>query len=557
MLLSLSIRDFVIVQRLDLEFSDGLTVLTGETGAGKSILIDALSLALGARAEQGMIRQGCDKTDISACIQVQAHSPVLAWLQAHAIDLDEQTLIFRRVLFQDGRSRAFLNGQSVTLQQLKEIGDQLVDIYSQNAHHALLKPATQRDILDDYAGASALAKDTANAYHTWQQLWQQRQEWQRNSAQQQQELALLRDQQRELQQLDFSLAAWEALQQEQHRLANAAELILTGEQVADLLSESEFSAYRQLHHASQQISKMVAIDGRFQEALETLQSGMIQVEEAARLAKRQLQQADLDPARLAEVDARLQAVHDCARKYRTRPEQLPDLLQQTQLRLQALVEVQDEQALLQREQAAQQHYQALAQTLSQRRQQAAPQLAQQISHYMQSMALAGGQLHIALSAQEAAASGLESVAFLLAGYAGAEARPLNKVASGGELSRISLAIRVASLGASAMQGQSVATMIFDEVDVGIGGGVAEIVGTLLRQLSQTRQALVITHLPQVAAQGQQHLRVSKHQQDGEVSSHISALQAHERVEELARMLGGVEITETTRQHAQEMLAKQA
>lgn len=548
MLQSLSIRDFVIVDQLDLDFSSGLTVLTGETGAGKSILIDALSLALGARAESGMIRQGCEKTEISVCFRVQAHDGILRWLEDNAIELDQGELIFRRVLYQDGRSRAFLNGQSVTLQQLKEIGEELVDIYSQNAHHSLLKLATQRDILDDYAGASELAKSTAQLYQAWHQLREQREKMEQSAEQYQHELALLRDQCRELKQLNFTVAEWESLQQEHYRLSNAAELMSGCELILDTLSESDVAAMRQLNLARQQLQKMREIDPAFNEAYDTLQSGVIQVEESGRLVKRYLQQADLDPEKLAEVDARLQAVHASARKYRVRPEGLPELLADSEQRMQELSAYADDGELKKREQAAEQAYLAAAQQLSDLRQQAAPKLSQQITTHMQAMALAGGQFQVALNTQTPAASGLEQVEFLVAGHAGAEPRALNKVASGGELSRISLAIRVATAAQTQVQ-----TMIFDEVDVGIGGGVAEIVGKLLRQLSASRQALVITHLPQVAAQGQHHLKVSKHSTQGATLSQIQALSEAERVEELARMLGGVEITDTTRRHAQEML----
>lgn len=548
MLQSLSIRDFVIVDQLDLDFSSGLTVLTGETGAGKSILIDALSLALGARAESGMIRQGCEKTEISVCFRVQAHDGILRWLEDNAIELDQGELIFRRVLYQDGRSRAFLNGQSVTLQQLKEIGEELVDIYSQNAHHSLLKLATQRDILDDYAGASELAKSTVQLYQAWHQLREQREKMEQSAEQYQHELALLRDQCRELKQLNFTVAEWESLQQEHYRLSNAAELMSGCELILDTLSESDVAAMRQLNLARQQLQKMREIDPAFNEAYDTLQSGVIQVEESGRLVKRYLQQADLDPEKLAEVDARLQAVHASARKYRVRPEGLPELLVDSEQRMQELSAYADDGELKKREQAAEQAYLAAAQQLSDLRQQAAPKLSQQITTHMQAMALAGGQFQVALNTQTPAASGLEQVEFLVAGHAGAEPRALNKVASGGELSRISLAIRVATAAQTQVQ-----TMIFDEVDVGIGGGVAEIVGKLLRQLSASRQALVITHLPQVAAQGQHHLKVSKHSTQGATLSQIQALSEAERVEELARMLGGVEITDTTRRHAQEML----
>jgi len=548
MLQSLSIRDFVIVDQLHLEFSHGLTVLTGETGAGKSILIDALSLALGARAESGMIRQGCDKTEISVSFNLHPIAEVSAWLDSNAIELEDQQLIFRRLLYQDGRSRAYLNGQAVTLQQLKEIGEMLVDIYSQNAHHSLLKSSTQRDILDQFAGAATLAQQTAQHFRTWQTLKQQREQMEQNAEQYQHELALLRDQCRELNQLAFKTEEWEALQQEHYRLSNAAELLQGCEQIADLLSESEIAATRQLNAARQQLQRMKEIDAGFNEAFETLESGIIQVEESGRLIKRYLQHADLEPERLAEVEARIQAVHTCARKYRVRPDGLPELLAQSEQRMQALSAFADDGELLRQEQAAHQEYQQVAQQLSQLRNQMAPQLGQQITQLMQSMALSGGRFNIALKPQPPASTGLEEVEFLVAGHAGVDARALSKVASGGELSRISLAIRVATASQTNVQ-----TMIFDEVDVGIGGGVAEVVGKLLRQLSSTRQALVITHLPQVAAQGQHHLQVSKYLAEGSTLSRIQVLDQAGRVEEIARMLGGVELTETTRRHAQEML----
>jgi DNA repair protein RecN (Recombination protein N) len=548
MLQSLTIRDFVIVDQLDLDFSQGLTVLTGETGAGKSILIDALSLALGARAESGMIRLGCEKTEISVSFFIQNNPFVSAWLEQNAIELDDGQLIFRRLLYQDGRSRAYLNGQNVTLQQLKDIGEMLVDIYSQNAHHSLLKSATQRDILDQYAGAIALAQQTSQQFREWQMLKQQREQMQQNAEQYQHELALLRDQCRELKQLEFNLAAWEALQHEHYRLSNATELLKGCEQITDLLTESELAATRQLNAARQQLQRMKEIDAGFNEAFDTLESGIIQVEESGRLIKRYLQSADLEPQRLAEVEARIQAVHACARKYRVRPDGLPELLAQSEQRMQELSTFADDGELQRREEAAQQAYQQVAQQVSALRAEAAPKLSQQITALMQSMALSGGIFNISLTAQAASSYGLEDVEFLVAGHTGVEPRPLSKVASGGELSRISLAIRVATASQTNVQ-----TMIFDEVDVGIGGGVAEVVGKLLKQLSVARQALVITHLPQVAAQGQHHLRVSKYQRDNTTLSRIQTLDNEGRVEEIARMLGGVELTETTRKHAQEML----
>lgn len=549
MLRSLSLKDFVIVDRLDLEFGKGFTVLTGETGAGKSILIDALSLALGERGESGLVRQGCEKAEISAEFSVADLPELKAWLNEHELAGEDDACLMRRIVYADGRSRAFINGITATMQQLREAGDFLVDIYSQHAHHSLLKAATQRDLLDDFAGLSPLAAEVAITYKRWRELHVRRAEMERNAAAYAEELAELRDQVRELAQLGPSAEEWEPLQQEHSRLAHAASLLAGGEECRELLAEGEVSILRQLHSAQHKLQELVEYDPAMQEALDSLDAAAIQIEEADRFLKKYLSRAELDPERLNEVESRIQAIHAAARKYRVRPEELPGLLQQWQSRMQELEGAGDDGALARDEAAAHATYLASARELSAGRQKAAESLGKQVTAEMQRLALSGGRFSIALQAlEEGAAHGLEQVEFQVAGHAGVPPRALSKVASGGELSRISLAIRVIT----AQQGAT-PTMIFDEVDVGIGGGVAEVVGQLLKALGATRQVLVITHLPQAAAQGQHHLRVSKSSVGGSTLSRIEPLDAIERIEEIARMLGGMEITETTRRHAAEML----
>ncbi len=551
MLQALSIRDFIIVESLDLEFASGFTTLTGETGAGKSILIDALSLALGARNDGEVTRKGCDKADISASFFIKNNLLAKNWLLENELEVPEENqneLILRRVIYADGRSRGFINGTTATIAQLKDLGECLIDIYSQNAHHSLLKPATQRELLDEFASASDLANQVASQYKIWHKLHVQRIEVEKNSAAYADELAELRDKTRELKQLNFAVDEWQELQAEHHRLANGASLLSGLEACIALLSENEPNVNAMLAQVQNKLVGLVEFDAQLKEAADGVDSALIQVEEAARELNRYLQRAELDPARLAEVEGRIQAVHNTARKYRIKPEDLTELLNTDLARMAELEGFANDGALAKQEAEALGAYQALAKQLSAKRQESAKILSQKISTEMQRLSLSGGQFSVALQACEASANGLETVEFLVAGHAGVEPRPLNKVASGGELSRISLALHVTT----AAQG-SVPCMIFDEVDVGIGGGVAEVVGQLLKQLGTERQVLVITHLPQVAAQAAQHLQVSKTQANGATLSHIQALSKTEREEEIARMLGGIQITETTRSHAKEML----
>ncbi len=551
MLQNLSIRDFIIVEALDLEFSSGFTTLTGETGAGKSILIDALSLALGARNDGEVTRKGADKADISASFYIENNLLAKNWLAENELEasLENQAeLILRRVIYTDGRSRGFINGTTATIAQLKDLGECLIDIYSQNAHHSLLKTATQRQILDEFSISTALANQVAKQYKTWSSLHLQRLEIEKNSTAHADELAELRDNTRELAQLGFTADEWAELQAEHNRLSNGAGLLNGLQACITLLDDSESAVNAQLAKVQQKLASLVEFDAQLIEAADNVDSALITLEETSRSLNRYLQNAELDPARLADVENRLQSIHNIGRKYRVKPEELPDLLASDLARMAELESFANDGVLAKQEAEALNAYQASAKQLSAKRHESAKILSQKISAEMQRLSLSGGQFSVALQACEASAAGLETVEFLVAGHAGVEPRPLNKVASGGELSRISLALHVTT----ASQG-SVPCMIFDEVDVGIGGGVAEVVGQLLKQLGAERQVLVITHLPQVAAQAVQHLQVSKKQANGATLSHIQTLSQTERVEEIARMLGGIQITETTRSHAKEML----
>ena len=566
MLQSLSIRDFVIVSQLDLEFEAGFTVLTGETGAGKSILIDALSLALGARGEGGVTRAGCDKAEISAIFNIDHNDDAKLWLAEAEMENEAQDLLLRRVMFADGRSRAYINGATVTVSQLKELGELLVDIYSQNAHHSLLRSSTQRNVLDDFGELSKLAAQVSLHYKTWHQLHVLRVEAEKNASAYADELAALREKTQELSQLALNAIEWDDLQQEHLRLSNGASLITGGEECRELLSEGDLSALRLLTQAQHKLQHLREFDESLKDAAETLDSAMIQLEETDRFLNRYLQRAESDPARLLTLDSRIQSVHNTSRKYRVQPDELADLLVKSQTRMTELELYVNDGELVKQEALALTSYMQLAKKLSEGRKTAAAKLGAAITAEMQRLSLSGGKFEVALIEQTANTNGLEQVEFLVAGHAGVAARPLAKAASGGELSRISLAIRVVTA-----QKDSIPTMIFDEVDVGIGGGVAEVVGQLLKQLGQAklelekeqkanrqlvsqRQVLVITHLPQVAALGKHHLRVSKSLVNAQTLSTITVLDERERVEEVARMLGGIEITDTTRQHAKEMLA---
>lgn len=548
MLRQLTLRDFAIVDKIELAFEAGFTVLTGETGAGKSILVDALALALGERGDAGVVRAGAARAEISAEFDA-THLPALqAWFIDNELD-DEGNCLLRRVIDNNGRSRCFINGRAVSAQQLREAGEFLVDIHGQHAHQSLLKPATQRDLLDAYGGVTELARQTSHAYRHARQLEARLAALRENSNAVETEREQLQWQIRELNALQLHLPDWEALQNEHQRLANAVNL---GEGVAfalDALSEGEATVQAQLHVVSAKLAGLLAYDNELQVPYDLLESAAVQLQEASHALRRYADHMEADPARLLAVEQRIEQVLDAARKYRVKVEQLPALLATAEQRLAELDGATDLAHLHAEAKAAHSTWLGLAQQLSAARVQTAHALETVVSATMQQLALSGGQFSIALTTlPEGNAQGLEHIEFMVAPHAGAVPRALAKVASGGELSRISLALQTA---VSEIAG--VPTLIFDEVDVGIGGSVAETVGHLLKRLATSRQILCITHLPQVAAVGEHHLQVSKANIGAEVVSRIAQLDETERVDEIARMLGGVTITSKTRQHADEML----
>jgi DNA repair protein RecN (Recombination protein N) len=553
MLKYLSIRDFVIVESLELDFAAGFTALTGETGAGKSILIDALSLALGERADAAMVRAGSERAEISAEFDIAGLPQVQAWLQEQGLEGDAGVCLMRRVLDASGRSRGFINGSSATQQQMRAVGEHLLDIHGQHAHQSLLRADAQRDILDTHAGLAADAAEVGRRYKQWQSLFSRRMHLEKNAAAVQAERDLLLFQQRELEQLRFVAAEWVELQTSHARLSHAASLLETAQFGVEVLSEADNSCLAQLNALASRVRAGVEFDPNLQDTLSMLESAQNELQESVYALRHYQQGLDADPQQLQAQENRIAAIMEAARKYRVQPEGLPGIFADIQARLEELGGDTDLQELANQEKAEHEKYMTAAKKLSAARTRAADSLSREITQAMQTLAMQGGTFAVALQPLiEGNVHGLETVEFQVAANPGVPMRGLAKVASGGELSRISLAIQVAASKAA-----TVPTLIFDEVDSGIGGRVAEIVGDLLRQLGKRHQVMCVTHLPQVAAMADAQWQVSKAARDGVTLSHIRVLQAEERIEEIARMLGGVKITETTRKHAAEMLGMTA
>jgi DNA repair protein RecN (Recombination protein N) len=550
MLLNLSIRDFAIVDRLELEFRPGFTALTGETGAGKSILIDALSLALGDRAGGEQVRAGAERADVTADFSIEIVPELGRWLAEQALEGDANRLLLRRVVDRNGRSRSFINGHTATVTQLKEAGERLVDIHGQHAHQSLLRPEVQRAVLDAHAGLAALAGETGGAYREWQRLCRARLDHQHNAAARNVEREQLAWQVEELSRLALAPGEWDAIQSEHGRLAHAASLIDGVRAAIELLSESESAALGTLSGALSRLRPLTEYDAALRDTVAMLESGEAQLREAAYSLRHYADRVELDPARLREVEQRLEAVHGTARKLRVKPEALPELLISLRQRLADLEMTADLEALARQEQGARSRYDTLASRLSSERAKAATKLSREVNAAMKELAMSGGRFEVELRSllPDGSVAGNELVEFLVSTNPGTEPRPLAKVASGGELSRISLAIQVITSRAAA-----VPTLIFDEVDAGIGGAVAEVVGRKLRALGEERQVLCVTHLPQVAAQAREQWSVAKASERGGARSRVAVLDQNSRIEEIARMLGGVAITATTRKHAAEML----
>ncbi|AFQ49179.1 DNA repair protein [Burkholderia sp. A9] len=548
MLRHLSIRDFVIVAALDLEFDSGFTVFSGETGAGKSILIDALALALGERADASVVRAGCGRADITA--EFTPHDRVARWLDEHAFDA-EDTVMLRRVIDANGRSRAFINGTSATLAQLRELGEMLVDIHGQHAHQLLMRPDAQRELFDTHAGLVADAANVARAWRVWRDATQAIDAAKAHERELQLEREKLAWQLAELDKLAPQPGEWDEVGSEHKRLSHSANLIAGVQGALNALSEADDAMLPQLGAIVSKLRSLADYDTGLGDALASLEPAEIQLQEAVYSLSHYAQRLDLDPARLAQVETRLDALHSTARKFRLPPDTLHEEHAARRAQLAALDAAADLGALEAVQAQAWEAYLADAKHLSKARAQAARTLGTAVTAGMQELSMAGGSFDVTLvPLADGGPHGLEQVEFRVAGHPGVPLRPLAKVASGGELARISLALAVIASAASPTP-----TLIFDEVDTGIGGGVAEVVGRLLHQLGRNRQVLCVTHLPQVAARGDHHFQVAKGADDrgGTVSS-VNPLDRASRVEEVARMLGGLEITATTRKHAKEMLA---
>ena len=549
MLQSLRLRDFVIVDELELDFGNGFTVLTGETGAGKSILIDALSLLLGERADAGVVRHGAERTDLAAEFRIAGQAELTSLLVDSALEGDGDSLLLRRTIDANGRSRAFINGQSATLAQLKQVGEFLVDIHGQHAHQSLMRADAQRQLLDDFAGKTELARDVRQAYQAWKRAEEKLAEASRFAGEFAAERERLAWQIDELTNLGLAADEWTSLQTEQSRLNHAASLIEGSQGALETLAEGDVNIQSMLATVQGRIADLARLDPSLRETVDLLAAAEANLDEAVHAVRHYTERVELDPARLTEVERRMDDIYRMARKYRVEPEQLQEKLVGWQARMAELGGTEGLEALEANVRALEQAYRQQAGQLSSARTAQAGKLGKAVTAEMQRMAMAGSRFEIALLPIESpAAFGLEQIEFQVAPHASAPARSLAKVASGGELSRISLALQVVT-----SQVAAVPTLIFDEVDVGIGGGVAEIVGRLLKQLGQRHQVLCVTHLPQVAASGDHQLQVSKRLVGNDVASRIARLDDKGRIEEIARMLGGVEITDTTRRHAAEML----
>jgi len=547
MLRALSIRNFVVVAALDVEFDAGFTVLTGETGAGKSILLEALGLLLGDRFELRQLRPGAERAELTATFDIAAQPAIARWLEAEALDGDGD-LLLRRVQDAQGRSRAWINGRPATLAQLAALGARLIDLHGQHAHQALAGADAQRSLLDEFGRSAALAREVADAWRLWRAAVERRDAATGAAQAFAAERDMLAQRQREFADLALAPDEWTTLGATQRRLANAAGLIEASTQAEDALVDGDEAIAPRLARVTQRLTQASADDPALADVVALLAPATIQVEEAARAVRDYRRRLDLDPDELARVELRLSAIHALARKHRVRPEELPALEQATTARLAALADATDASALARAADEAANRYDALAAALSAKRASGAKTLAKRVTAAMQDLAMAGGRFDVVLEpAAQPASYGRETPVFTIATHPKQPPGPLSRVASGGELARVALAIAVA-----ASEVGNVPTLVFDEVDTGIGGAVAATVGRLLQTLGERRQVLCVTHLPQVAAHADRHFRVVKTGNGQDVGSELTLLARGDRVDELARMLAGSEITAKTRAHAREL-----
>ena len=556
MLSHIRIRNFAIIDEAELELSPGMTVLTGETGAGKSILVGALGLVLGDRADGATVRHGAERAEITASFEIDRGSPTLAWLREQALDSEDECVL-RRVISREGRSKSFINGQSVPLRSLTELGEQLVDIHGQHAHQSLLRKPTQMALLDTHGGHADLGKDVARSHADWQSLAADLSSLQDQQKDREARLDLLRYQVRELDALALQDGELEQLELERKKLAHSGKLMERAQQALQFLSEDESgSAQSLVSQAASLVGGAVELDPSLKATLEMIGEADIRISEAAEDLRRYLDGMEIDPERQRQVESRLDSAHELARKHKLEPYQLLAHLATMQTELKNLENAESRlEELTEEVTRAKSNYLEFAKKLSAIRVRNATRLSGEVSAVMQKLGMPGGRFVCQVTEvneSNYSAQGLDDIEFLVAANPGQPAQAIGKVASGGELARISLAVQVILADSS-----QVPSLVFDEVDSGIGGGVAEIVGRHLRKLGARYQVMCVTHLPQVASQSHQHLRIIKITDGKATRTSLSHLEGEEKVEELARMLGGVDITTKTREHAREMIARTA
>ncbi len=549
MLRTLTIRDFVIVESVDLELGPGFNVLTGETGAGKSILVDAIELLVGGRADAAYVRDGAERAELSAVFDLQGGGSLEEWLREHGLEGDDDGILLRRTVDRSGRSRAFINGHAATLAQLKDVGEALLDIHGQHAHQSLLRAAAQRALLDAFGQAGALADSCAEAYRAWRRLETLLAEAETQHDRLEHERQLLDAQRSELARLAPREGEWDTLAAEHGRLAHAANLLEGAQASVEVLSEAEVACAPQLAGVATRLRVLSAHDAALEPIVEMLDAAHAQASEAARALRHYASRLELDPEALRETASRIEALHAAGRKVRVAPSELPAFMATLETRAAELERSADPDALRRELEAARERLTQAAKRLSAKRKRAAQTLAKAVTEGMQGLAMAGGRFGVGLEALETpSAAGAEAVAFEVAAHPSLPLRPLARVASGGELSRISLAVQLVVRRISPVE-----TLVFDEIDSGIGGAVADTVGRSLKRLGVERQVLCVTHLAQVAAQGDVQWSVRKSDHRGGVRVTVARLERGARIDELARMLGGAQITPTTRKHAAELL----
>lgn len=552
MLTHLSIENFATAAHLDMEFETGMTVITGETGAGKSIMLGALGLALGDRADARAVRTGEERADIHTSFDISDCQQARQWLQQHDL-LSGEDCLLRRVITREGRSRSYINGHPVTLQDLKELGDMLLNIHSQHAHQSLLKKDQQRLLLDEYAGTTGQLQEIKQLAQQYQQTLQRLQSLEANHSEQSARAQLLGYQVDELDKLDLQDGELEQLDQEQKQLANGEQLLQASQHALALCKDGELNVISILNQAMHSLGSITAKNQPLSNAQELLATALIQVEEASSELQQHLDSFELNPERLHLVETRLSSIHDIARKHRIPSKQLAEFQLQLRDEYESIAGCDGEIEQLQQQLEEQQHnYQKHAGKLSKKRRTAANKLQKQIEKQLQQLSMGNCRFELAITPRDSShphPCGNEDIEFLVSTNPGQATQPLSRIASGGELSRISLAIQVITAQTSVIP-----TLVFDEVDVGIGGAIAEVVGKLLHKLGQGGQVLCVTHQPQVASQGDHHLYVSKQQKKKSTTTQLQKLDSNDKIEEIARMLGGIAITDQSRAHAEEMLA---